>query len=319
MTGIIGLAGCGSRQTEEDPQRVVKAEAAIADLEREFARIHDLAPRERLERYLSMRKDLEKAVELTSDLPLGFRDVTGDDKASLSGTAPMRISYNYHSKALYWLAWWRLLYARGQGVDELLDRMERQLSQVLAYSGRALRVQLRLRQGRTAEARALTAQLAQQMPEYGGLFDLVGWYERVGQVAPFLAGRNLGGGTADPWAPSERWILAVFTQGSSPDTSFYLERLRLTLATIPEARRPHVVQVTFDGQLLAAAQLGAPGEDLLWVNPNVAEDVARWRGQWKLPQSLPCNAMLGPDRTILAVDLTPEQIAELCVPGSEKK
>lgn len=311
LLGLL-LSGCASRAPDEDPQRVAKADQAVAALERTFTALRDLPPRERRERYLALQPQLEEAVVLTTDLPAGYREVTdAGDGGSLAASGPMRVAYNYHAKTLYWLASWRLLYARGEGVDELLDRLERQLSQVLLHSGRALRVQVRLRQGRTAEARTMAEALAQRMPETAGLLDLVAWFEQTGQSAPRLPARVLDGGEADPWAADGRWILTVFTADASPDTRFYLERLRTALAALPEARRPRLVQVSFDGTPLQAARLGAPGEVLLWANPNAPGEGPRWRTAWKLPDPLPRNALLGADRTILAVEVQPEQIAEL--------
>lgn len=307
------LVGCGGApRPTEDPQRVARAEEMIADLERTFSALHDLPPRERRERYLALRPRLEEAVRITDDLPVGSRIAASrDGENTLSSAGSLRVSYNYHAKALYWLANWRFLYDQAQGVDELLDQLDRQLSQVLQNSGRTLRVQVRLRQGRVAEAREMAEALARRMPEAAGMLDVVTWFEQVGRTAPHLDARNLGGGASDPWAADGRWILVLFTPNTSPESAFYLERMRAALASLPAARRPRLVQVSFDGSPLQAAKMGAAGEDLLWTNPNLPGEATRWRTAWKLPEPLPRSALLGPDRTILAVETTPEQLAEL--------
>lgn len=306
------LTGCAASRTSDDPARVAQAEETIKALEQTFASIRDLPPRERRQQYLTLRPRLEEAVRITDDLPVTTRIADRrDSDNSLASAGSLRISYNYHAKALYWLANWRFLYDQGKGVDELLDRMDRQLGQVLQSSGRALRVQLRLRQGRTGEARELAQNLARHMPETAGLLDLVTWFEQVGQPAPRLSARNLAGGPSEPWVSDGRWMLVLFTPNTSPDTEFYLEGLRTALASLPAERRPRLVQVSFDGSPLQAAKLGAAGEDLLWANPNIQAEAARWRNAWKLPEPLPRSALLGPDRTILAVEITPEQLGEL--------
>ena len=310
---ILLTSACGSRAKDApDPARVAKAQATIDALEKKFQELRVLPPQVRRERYLAMRPELEDAVVITTDLPPGFRDFSdGNLGNSITTSGPMMASNNFHAKALYFLANWRFLYANGEGVDELLDQLNRQFAQAFQRSGQMLRIQLRLRQGRMNEARAMAVELAQRMPEALGILDTVAWYEQVGLPAPRIADNNMSGGPAEPLSRADPWLLLVFTASHDVESQYYLNSLRAALARLPEARRPRLVQITFEGSPLQATHMVTPGEDLIWANPNANGTAARWQQEWRIPGPLPRNALVGADRRILAVEMQPERIADL--------
>src|SRR4051794_15286106 len=126
-----------------------EAIAAIRDQERELDRIAALPPRERVAREAKLGRSFEKLLETTKDTKV-------------------------HNRALHWLAAWRLDYAGGEGVEELLAQLEGSSYPSFKQAGALLRVRLRCRQGRIGEARELADGLIRQVPELQIAGELVG-------------------------------------------------------------------------------------------------------------------------------------------------
>src|SRR3954467_7522225 len=94
------------------------AVTAIRDQERELDRIATLPPRERVAREAKLGRSFEKLVEATKDTKV-------------------------HNRALHWLAAWRLDYADGEGVEELLTELDGSAYPSFKQAGTLLRVRLR--------------------------------------------------------------------------------------------------------------------------------------------------------------------------------
>jgi hypothetical protein len=226
------------------------------------------------------------------------------------------IGTKFENKNLYWLAFWRLTYSAGDGadVDQLLDRLERLPSPSWKASGSSLRVQLRLHQGRIREARALAEPLVARIKEFSWLLDQVAFHESIGQMAPRVPGRNLNGGAQDPLAGREPWVVYLFVEQFNDSAAFLAGSYRAVIAALKPPSQARLVVVTFEGSALepvARLRRLTPGDnlpDLLWANPNQGGDADAWRARWKLPPSLPHACLIGPDRSIMAVDITPEAL-----------
>jgi hypothetical protein len=308
MMASLTVAGCGTRLSDEE--RIARAKAEIEALDARFTDVRALPPAPRRVAYLAMKVDLEKAVADSADLPPMPRVYKAHEEgATLAMVGPMMVVYNYHAKALYWLANWRMLYADGAGVEPLLTELMGE--KAMRSSGMLLFVQLRLRQGRIAEARAMAEAMVADTPEASPIMDLVAWYERIGQRAPHVEGRNLTGGPADPLTRPDPWLLLVFTTAADDETLFHLSLLRQALQALPADKRPRLVQITQEPSPLRAAQMAVAGEDLLWGNPNAKETALVWEKAWTFPRPLPRSVLVAPDRTVVAVELTPSQLSTL--------
>jgi hypothetical protein len=302
---ICVLCGCDStaRPTPLPPadpglpppatkEQIHTAEVEIEAIDQEVAAMRSLPVGERKARELAFGKRLERAL-------------------------PITVNTKFENKNIYFLAYWRLTYADGQDTDQLLDRLDRLPNPIFKGMGSFLRVQLRLHQGRIREARAEAEALVARMKEFASLLDLVTFHECVGRPAPRLAGHNIGGGSTDPMTRSEPWLLYVFVEQLDDSTSYLVTSYRQMLAAIPGPNQVHVVVVTFEGTALDPVarlrQLQPPQDlpDLIWANPNQGGDAEAWRAAWKLPQPLPHVSLVGPDRSIMAVDIAPESLARV--------
>ncbi len=267
----------------------LEAERLMVELDQEVAAMRGMPPEGLKAKELSFGKRLEAALGTT-------------------------IGTKFENKNLYWLAFWRLTYSAGDGadVDQLLDRLERLPSPSWKASGSSLRVQLRLHQGRIREARALAEPLVARIKEFSWLLDQVAFHESVGQPAPRLSGRNLNGGAEDPLVGPEPWVVYLFVEQFNDSAAFLANSYRAAIATLTPPSLVRLVVVTFEGTALepvARLRQLSPSErlpDLLWANPNKGGDADEWRARWKLPPSLPHACLVGPDRSIMAVDITPE-------------
>jgi len=270
----------------------LEAERLMAELDQEVAAMRALPVENRKARELAFGRRLEGALGTT-------------------------IGTKFENKNLYWLAFWRLTYSEGDGadVDQLLDRLERLPSPSWKASGSSLRVQLRLHQGRIREARALAEPLVARIKEFSWLLDQVAFHESVGQPAPRLAGHRLDGGAGDPLAGKEPWLVYLFIEQFNDSAAYLASSYRQALAGLTPPSQARLVLVTFEGTALEPAarlrQLTPPDHlpDLLWANPNQGGDADAWRTAWKLPQPLPHACLIGPDRSIMAVDITPEALS----------
>jgi len=299
---LLLISGCdsGSRSTalpSADPglppaatkDQIHDAQVEIEALDQEVAEMRSLPVDARKARELAFGARLERALAIT-------------------------INTKFENKNLYWLAYWRLTYADGKDCDQLLDRLDRLPSPSLKGMGGYLRVQLRLHQGRIRGARALADPLVLRMKEFSPLLDQVVFHESVGQPAPRIAGHNIGSQAGDPMAATEPWLLYLFVEQLDDSTAYLANSYRQVMATLVPPRQVRLVIVTFEGTALdPVARLrqlaGADTQiDLMWANPNNGGDAEQWRTRWKLPQPLPHVSLVGPDRSIMAVDLSPEAL-----------
>lgn len=209
------------------------------------------------------------------------------------------------NKALYLLAYWRFTYQDGREVEPLLDRIRRNSYPGFKNPADMLRVQLYLRQGRLGEARVIADRLVASVPEMAGLTALCAFHERIGQPAPKTAGTPLGSAPADPATRAEPWLLYHFTGSLDANQREALTALLAELGKPAYAEVLRVVVVAEGANPLALLGTvnelpGADRVDLLWANPGTDGDAVTWRTAWKPPQ-FPANVLLGPDRRIVAV------------------
>lgn len=281
--------------------RTAEAERELTALDDELARNALLPPRERRERELTMEPRLERVVE------------------AATGT-------RMENKAVYYLANWRYTFREGEGVDPLLTRLNGLTSPAMKSTGLRLRVLLLLRQGRVDEARKLAEQLVADVPEFSPLVELVVFHESIGSPAPRITSRNLTGGPDEPVAKREEpWLFYLFLDALDDHGAFLVDRYLDALAVLPIDQR-RLVCVTFEANLLSASarlrQHPRAGEiDLLWASPGETGNAKEWKTAWKLPTQNPHLALLGPgpDRTIMAVEVTPENLRTLLAPAAPKK
>jgi hypothetical protein len=313
MTVLLALlsAGCTDQPRTRTLEDVVKpqepdaaqtreAEAHLVAIEEELQRIALLTPSSRHERELAMEPSLKRAVEVAT------------------GT-------RVENKAVFYLANWRYSYREGEGVEPLLNRLAGLPSPAMKGLGSRLRVLLLLRQGRVADARTMAQDLIDRVPEFSPVMERVVFHETVGARAPMVVSRNLTGGPDEPVAKrSEAWLFYLFVDAIDDQTVFLIERYLDALEVLPVAER-RLVCVTFDANLLNATSrvrtLPRAAEiDLLWANPNQGGNAGEWVKAWKLPAQNPHIALLGPgpDRTIMAVELTPESLRTLLAPTKAK-
>lgn len=214
----------------------------------------------------------------------------------------------FGNQAVYWLADWVMTYERDlERVTGLLDTLRALPSPAYKGPGRALRVRVLLAQGRVPEAERVALRLVEEVPEFDPILRLVRFSQRIGQPAPRVEGRNLGGGPSDPIAGrSEPWQLFAFLRLGDPRHRFAVHEVLTELAREDYHGRVVVVLVAFDGDPLAALEqagrlpIGREQREILWANPNEEGDAAAWRRGWQLPE-LPVTALVGPDRSIMAV------------------
>ncbi|MDA3961820.1 MAG: hypothetical protein PF961_13610 [Planctomycetota bacterium] len=224
----------------------------------------------------------------------------------------------FENQAVYWLADWVMTY---QGdldrVQGLLEQLATLPSPAFKGAGRALMVRVLLGQGRIPQAEELAGKLVDEIPEFNPILRLVQFSQRVGQPAPRVPGRNLTGGGDDPIATrSEPWLLYAFTDLGDPEHRFGLAKVFKELEREEYRGRIALVVIAFDGDPLAvmeqSAKIAIPelAMEVLWANPNEGGDAAAWRMGWQLPE-LPVIALLGPDRTIMAINPTAVRLRPL--------
>lgn len=208
----------------------------------------------------------------------------------------------YENKPLYLLAQWTLTHGGGTGPDEVLrlvTRLDTLPAPAFRKAGQALRVYALLRLGRLAEARQIAVQLEHEVPEFGAL-RRVEFHEQIGLPAPALPGTTVTG-AAEP--PADGFVLVAFL--GMPDAAAEAWLMPLKNAAGATIR---TVAVTTGGDLLAAATVASAwGVEVRWLRQG---DPAL--GQWRVPV-LPMSVLLGPgpQRTIIAVDVRPDQLAAL--------
>ncbi len=271
-------------------ERELEARRLLDEIEQELAAARTLGPAERRAKELRFERNLERAI----------------DKAATTRHA---------NKACYLLAAWRMSYADGKGVPELLGRIDTSGYPAYQQAAKQLRVRWLLRKGSPAEARALATALVVAVPEFASLLDLCTFHEQVGKAAPRTAGEPLAGAPADPGTRPEPWLVYHFTRSLAGDDGWLVQQWLDELARPDYAGKARLVCVVSAANPLAAvAELhalpGAQGVDLLWANPSPDGDAGRWQAAWKLPD-LPATVLLGPQRTILAVQPVPADLRVL--------
>ena len=286
----------GIRPEEPNAERNAQAEAEMVALDDDLARNVNLPPAARRERELTLEPRLEKMVEVAT------------------GT-------RMENKAVYYLANWRYTYRDGDGVEQLLIRLNGLPSPAMKSTGVRLRVLVMLRQGRVAEAKALAQVLVADVPEFSPLLERVAFHESIGAAGPKITSRNLTGGPDEPVTKrTESWLFYLFVDTIDEASLHLIERYLDALAVLPADQR-RLVCVTFESNLLSATSrirnhARASEIDLLWASPGDNGNAKEWRSAWKLPSQNPHIALLGPgpDRTIMAVEVTPENLRMLLAP-----
>ncbi len=288
------------RPSDPNSARNVEAEAELTAIDDELLRVSALPPAQRRQRELAMEPRLEHAVEVATGTRL-------------------------ENKAVYYHANWRYTFRDGDGVEPLLNRLAGLSSPAMKAIGARLRVLLLLRQGKVAEARTMAQALVAEVPEFSPLMERVTYHETIGAAAPRVISRNLSGGPDDPVGKRpEPWLFYLFVDLVDDHSLFLIDRYLDALGVLPADQR-RLVCVTFESNLLSATTRmrnhPRAGEiDLLWASPGENGNVKEWATAWKLPSQNPHIALLGPgpDRTIMAVEVTPENLRSLLAPAKAK-
>jgi hypothetical protein len=290
LLALLAFAAMAAEPHPPATEREREAGQQLAAIEADLTQARALEPAERRAQELRMERALERAV--------GKADGT-----------------RHGNKALFLLASWRMSYADGEGVDDLLTRIETGGYAAYQQAAKHLRARWLLRKGRIAEARAIATDLAARVPEFAGLLDLCAFHEQIGAAPGRTAGTPLGESPADPAGRPEPWLVYHFTATLAGDDGWLVQQWLDELARPEYAGKARLVCVisaanplTATGELLAMP--GATAADLLWANPGEGGDAAAWRAAWKLPD-LPATVLLGPQRTILAIQPVPADLRPL--------
>lgn len=287
------------RPADPNAAQISEAEAQLVVIDQELQRAASMPPAERLQQEQALESRLERAVEISAGTRL-------------------------ENKAVFYLANWRYSYRDGDGVEPLLNRLNGLASPAMKASGQRLRVLLLLRQGKVPEARAMGQALVAEVPEFSPLMERVTFHETMGSAAPKIVSRNLSGGPDEPVSKcSEPWLFYLFVDVIDDASLFLLNRYLTALEVLPVDQR-RVVCVTFESNLLSATSrlrsfARAKEVDLLWASPGENGNAKAWTMAWKLPSQNPHIALLGPgpERTIMAVEVTPDNLRALLMPGKK--
>jgi hypothetical protein len=288
------------RPPDPNAGRIAEAEAQLTAIEEELTRIAALPPATRRQREEALESRLDQAVEAAAGTRL-------------------------ENKAVFYLANWRYSYRDGDGTEALLNRLNGLPSQAMKSLGSRLRVLLLLRQGKLTEAKAIAQALVAEVPEFAPVLQRVVFHESVGSPAPKIVSRNLSGGPDEPVSKrNETWLFYLFIDALDDNSFDLIERYQDALSVLPPDQR-RLVCITFESNLLGATTRLrnhplANDIDLLWANPGESGNAKEWQTSWKLPAGTPHIALLGPgpDRTIMAVEVTPEDLRKLLAPTKAK-
>lgn len=266
--------------------RARQAEAAIADLERTLESFRALPPAQGLEQ--------QRAIGPRVDATVGM----------CAGT-------RFENKAVYYQAQWHFNFDDScAGVDAMLDRLEGLEKPIFKQNGRALRVQVQLRQGRLITARAKAEQVAGDVPEFAFLLDLVRWHERVGGVIDATGGPGLDGQHIDPQADVEGHLLYLLVSVWNERNAFVARRYYEALSAIPGADC-RLVLVIGDGDPRRIRDDLAPLTGSVPTTVILSRSLAEAQAlndAWKPPLD-GFTVLLGPQRRITAVELRPGDVA----------
>ena len=291
------LAGCGDARPQStaipnsiDPPpadaRSRQAEKEINDLERTLESIRALSPAAGLEQ--------QRAIGPRVDATVGI----------CAGT-------RFENKAVYYQAQWHFNFDDTcAGVDAMLDRLEGLEKPIFKQNGRALRVQLQLRQGRMITARAKAESVAEDVPEFAFLLDLVRWHERIGGIVEVTGGPGLDGKRIDPQTATEGHLLYLLVSVWNERNAFTVRRYHEALSAVTNTDC-RLVLVIGDGDPrrirddLALFAGSVPTSVIL--SRSLAEAQAL-NDAWKPPLD-GFTVLLGPQRRITAVELRPGDVA----------
>ena len=290
LIALGSLIAAGQEPRPASTERELEARRQLDAIEQELGEARVLGPVERRAAESRYERALERAVEQAK-------------------------TTKHANKACYLLAAWRMSYADGAGVPELLDRIDTSGYPAYQQAAKQLRVRWLLRKGSPAEARSVASALVAAVPEFAALLDLCTFYEQIGAAAPRTAGEPLADTPADPGTRPEAWLVYHFTSGFSGDDGWLVQQWLDELARPDYAGKARLVCVVSAASPLTAinelrALPGAERVDVLWANPAPDGDAQRWQAAWKLPD-LPATVLLGPQRTILAVQPVPTDLRVL--------
>ncbi|MFW5830102.1 MAG: tetratricopeptide repeat protein [Planctomycetota bacterium] len=277
-------------------ERTIRAYRLMEATEASIAEIRARPPAERQRAFLDFRDELEELVKRCTDTDL-------------------------QNKAWYLLAGWHLEHGDPSEALPLLERIELSEYPAFKHAARAMAARVHLKTGDLATARQMAESVSGDIPEFANLLRLVSFYDHIGKPAPRTAGKGIASGKTDPAASDVPWLLYVFCNLEQADHRYHLDRLMAMLAPeeAPQAEANNtalqLVIVSFSINPLAA--LGhfrdlpdTTPQQLLWANPNTGGDGEAWRQAWGIPK-MPTTVLLGPDRTVLAIDPGPEQLGVL--------
>ena len=296
--GASLLSGCGQSRPPAAPPnpldgqpvdaRSRSAEAAIIDLERTLDGYRSLPPAQALEQ----QRAIGPRVDAVASLCAGTR---------------------FENKAVYYQAQWHFNFDDTcAGVDAVLDRLEGLEKPIFKQNGRALRVQLQLRQGRLITARTKAESLAAELPEFSFLLDLVRWHERIGGIVEVTGGPGLDGLPIEPKNATESRLLYLLLSVWNEQSSFTVQRYQAALAAT-DASQVRLVLVIGDGDpqrirdALAQMPGGAPVSVILARSLTAVQALNE---AWKPPLDA-FTVLLGPTRRIVAVELRPGDVAKV--------
>lgn len=275
------------------------AEAYLQGIEDDLAKYRLLPPAERMRKEAQLESSLERALDKSEKTRL-------------------------ENKALYLLASWRFQYKDAEGVEELITRLNSTGYPAYKNFARYLQIQVDLKRGRLATARERASKLAQEVPEFAAAGTLVAFYERIGKKPDKTSGRNLIGGPDDPAnAYKEPWLVYVFVDSLEGEDAMPMQRFCAELGKEKYRGKARLICVTYAINPLPVTarfqrEFAFDGADLLWASPNAEGDATAWTKAWGVP-GVPAVALLGPDRSIMAVQCTPEELRPLVGAEKDKK
>lgn len=297
MPAVVILGGCGEPRPSTTPTRnsidppppdarARQAEAAIDDLERTLESFRALPPAKGLEQ--------QRAIGPRVDATVGI----------CAGT-------RFENKAVYYQAQWHFNFDDTcAGVDAMLDRLDGLEKPIYKQNGRALRVQLQLRQGRLITARAKAEQVAGDVSEFAFLLELVRWHERIGGIVEATGGPGLDGQHIDPHTAAESHLLYLLVSVWNERNAYMVRRYHEALSAINKADC-RLVLVIGDGDPRRIRDdlppLTGSVPTTVIVSRSLAEAQAL-NDVWKPPLD-GFTVLLGPQRRITAVELRPGDVA----------
>lgn len=282
---LAAFTGCSDRPTPpspppspwdlaEDSPEVIAARRKLEVMDHRLAEAQALKPEARLTAQAKLESVILDAAETAGSLRLANRP-------------------------WYLLAQWRFNFGDLAGTEQALNRLESCAGSGLKQVGRALRVQVMLRQGRPLPAKALAEQLANEVPEFADLPAIVQLYERVGTPAPASDGLDPDG-TLVAVAPGPRVL--VHLARLDADSTFLASRY-----VAAAGKTGRVVVLVADGgpeeQRSATTSLGT-----LVLRAGTQERIDAWKQAYGL-RGEQFVVVVGDAGRITGVQTPPEEVA----------